>query len=1264
VVLTNTEQGVTREDTTNDKGEYEFLALLPGTYALQVQKAGFRRYEQKNLQFLVNSPTNQNVTLDIGATTQKVEVTAQAAPINTTDSSLGIAFGENQVKQLPLEGRNVPDLLSLQAGVVYLGNRTDINRNIDTRSGAVNGARSDQSNISLDGVDVNDSGGNAFTSVLPVTLDSVQEFRVTTSNYNADQGSSSGAQVSLVTKGGTNSFHGSAYEYHRNTVTSANDYFIKLSQLQQGQSNEAPKLLRNIFGGSLGGPIFKDRLFFFANYEGARQREENSAVRTVPTASLRDGVIFYACADPSQCPAGSVNGLSGASYDVSAGTKGLSPSQITAMDPLGLGPNPAMTSYFNTFPSPNDISVGDGFNYTGFRFKAPIKKNYDYYIARVDYKLTSSGSHTLYWRGALSNFANPGVPYLPGGAPAHSLVNYNKGSVVGYTAVLKSNLVNSFRWGFTRESVGDIGNSNEPWIFFRGLNTDPDAVTYSRDFQRPVHNIADDISWVKGSHTLQFGTSLAFIRNPRTSQTNSFSDGITNASSIDTAGFAVKSGSPFNPSNNGFPAADESFANSYDFPLIALLGMVTEVDASYNYLTDGSVQDQGAPVKRRFAADGYEFYAQDTWKIKPNFTLTYGLRYSLFSPPWEVNGQQVSPSLSLGKWFKQRGLNMAQGIPSNADPLVSFDLAGPANGGRKGYYDWDYHNFGPRIAFAWSPKGNSGISKSLFGEGNKTAIRGGFGIVYDRIGGGLLNTFDQFGSFGLSTGLTNPGGVVSAESSPRLTDINTIPQTDNNGDTLFVPAPPGGFPQTFPDTLDNGGFAIAWGLDDTIKTPYSYTIDFSVARELPHDFSLEVSYVGRLSHRLLIQEDLAMPLDLVDKQSGVGYFNAVTALAKLYRSGVTDETFDVSMLPANVEQYWTNMITPLSPGDSYGIGANPNTFGGCVNSGAGPTSTTSAVLAAFDLFCAGNLNETVPLFALDLFGIPGTAVDSDGNTINFYSPSAGLNSFFNKQYSSLYAWRSASNANYHAMQVSLRKRMSHGVQFDLNYTFSKSIDLASDAERISWVSGLGGQIINSWSPKQLRAVSDYDSRHQFNANWIAELPFGRGKLIGRDSSRLVDAFIGGWQLSGLFRITSGFPVNVFGGFNWPTNWELGGNAFLESKVKTGSFKNADGTVNIFKDGPAAISAFRAPFPGEAGARNQVIGDGFFGVDLGLAKRWNMPWSEKHKLQFRWEVFNVTNTPRFNVQSNPPELDISTTFGNYTGLLTNPRVMQFALRYEF
>src|SRR5437588_4644310 len=310
VTVSNQGLGLTRESTTGTTGEYEVLALPPGTYVLTVEMRSFRKYEQTNLQLLVNTPGTANVSLEVGTAVQTVEVSAQTVTLNTTDASLGIAFDENQVKALPLEAGNVPELLSLQAGVTYTGNRPDFNKDTDTRNGAVNGAHSDQSNITLDGVDVNaDTKGYAFTAVLPITQDSVQEFRVTTSNYNAEEGRSSGAQVALVTRSGTNQLHGGVFETHRNTLTSANDYFIKLAELQSGAPNTPPKLLRNNFGGYLGGPIKKDRLFFFINYEGHRQREAQSVVRIVPSAAMQDGVIQYVCEDPSQCPGGTVQGL-------------------------------------------------------------------------------------------------------------------------------------------------------------------------------------------------------------------------------------------------------------------------------------------------------------------------------------------------------------------------------------------------------------------------------------------------------------------------------------------------------------------------------------------------------------------------------------------------------------------------------------------------------------------------------------------------------------------------------------------------------------------------------------------------------------------------------------------------------------------------------------------------------------------------------------------------------------------------------------------
>ena len=1293
VTLVN-EKGAERTTVTGNQGEYDFVSLPPGAYNLTVAMLNFRTYERKDLQLLVNSPTTVNVTLEVGLSNQMIEVTAQAQALNTTDASLGAAFGENQVKSLPMEGRNVPDLLTLQPGVAYLGNRSDVDRNVDTRSGAVNGARSDQSNITLDGVDVNDQvSGSAFTSVLPVSLDSVQEFRVTTTNANADEGRSSGAQVALVTKSGTNSFHGSLYEYHRNTITSANDYFVKLSQLQSSQPNVPPKLIRNTFGGSLGGPILKDRFFFFANYEGARQREEASVVRIVPSDSLRAGSIRYVCgsSDPLCAPGNpKVNVVNTSLGPVAT----LTAPQIKSMDPLGIGVNSVMLTYFNSFPEPNDFSQGDTLNFVGYRFKGPIPTNKNWYIARADYKITRSGSHTLFWRGAVRNDISATAPYLPGRLPEDTLKDYSKGYVVGYTAVLKLSLINNFHWGFTRQSSGDIGNNDaQPFIFFRGLNDNSTSnnssrtVRRSRAFQTPVYNIVDDLSWTKGKHTLQFGTNIRFIRNPRNNFISSFSQGVTNSSGLDTAGISGTK-SPIDPGNHassGFPAVDSNFALDYDYPMIAMMGIVSEVDGQFNFDKTGTALPQGAPLKRRYGADEYEFYAQDSWRVKSNLTVNFGLRYSLFSPPWETNGVEVTPHgipigggkpLDLSQWFQLRGSKAAAGGSSVDDPLITYDLAGPANG-KKGYYDWDYHDFGPRVSFAYSPRATGGFLGNLFGNGDKTVIRGGFGIVYDRIGAGLLSTFEQNGAFGLSTSISAPIPCVGPSAldpcsgtpvAPRVTDLNFVPQNDFNGNQFFPKTPKGGFPFTYPPA--GTGLAIQWGLDNGIKTPYSYTIDFSVGRELPGNMSIEVSYVGRLAHRLLSQEDLAMPLNIRDPKSGVDYFTAMKTLAKLGFAR-TPASAVTSATVGPTAAFWQTLIHPSHPGDPYAP---------CGTNGIVTTDVVQAMYALDQ--CGGGKvhgfgNETTPLAELDYWGsdfsgiagITGVQTDSNNLAIHHYGTTYGPNAFFNSQFHSLRGWRNLGTANYNAMQVVLRKKLSHGVQFDFNYTYSKSIDLSSNAERIG-VDGslnIGGLTINSWSPYQFRGVSDFDTTHQFNTNWLIELPFGKGRWIARNANSFTQAVIGGWQLSGLARWTSGFPVTLDNSGTWPTNWQLEGAATVIGPAHPATTKRPDGTVNLFPQ-PLPVTytglgPFRHDLPGESGTRNPLRGPGFAGLDLGLSKRWKMPFGESHSLVLRWEVFNVLNLTRFDVGTINNSIS-SASFGNYSGLLTNPRVMQFALRYEF
>ena len=1257
VTLKSVAQEFERVTETSSDGGYQFLQLAPGEYSMLVESAGFKTLQKTKIVLIVNFPSTINVAMEVGAISEIVTVSARDALLNTRDASLGIGFDETQVKQLPLDGRNVPDLLSLQAGVTYTGNRSDVD---DLRTGSVNGARNDQSNVTVDGIPVNDEGGHPFTSVLPVTLDSVQEFRVTTSNYNSDEGTSSGAQVQLITKSGTDKFHGSVYEYHRNTATSANDYFIKQAQLSSGEPNSPPKLIRNVFGASVGGPLRRKGLYFFLNYEGARRAEEQAAVALVPTASFRDGVIQYLCTtnadgtlDTASCPGGSVTGLSGQTYSVAPGYAPASPGALASMDPLQRGASQGVLDYLNNFPLPNSLTAGggDGVNTAGLNWRAPFSDSKNSYIGRLDF-ITKDDKHRVSISGASANESSPGVPFYPGQEPSTTFVNHSKGIIVQYSSTLRPSLLNSFRYGFIRESIGNLGITNQPQTYLTfGLN----LTAYSSSFQRPTHTFADDLTWIKGHHSLQFGTQISFIREPRQGNSTSFSSADTEPFFLDSA-ISQNPDSPLNPVNycpgsQCLPGVDPSFATSYDWSVTSLLGVISKVDAVYNYGRDANVLAQGVPTQRRFAINSYEFYLQDSWKVRPSLTLNYGLRYSLFSPPWETNGLQVSPTENLGAWLKQRESNMLAGRPSNLDTPIAYDWSGPANG-KPGFYDWDYRNLAPRFGFAWAPTANrNNLFGSIVGNG-KTVVRGGFSFAYDRFGQGLVDTYDQTGSFGLNIDLPNPPAAAATLScAPRVVDINVMPTGEYCGFDVFPSAPAANFPQPFP----SGAFLASWGMDRSMKTPYAYTFNLSVARELGAGFQIQASYVGRLGRHLLSQQDFAMPFNLYDPASKTSYYAAATALARIYRSGVTTSTFDPTSLPPAIQEYWTNIIAPLAPGGAYLLG----TAGGCGSDS--PTSTTSPVVMAFDLFCATSTNETLGLEVLDYFGIPDA---NDSSAV--YFPSGGQFSFYNPQYSTLYGWRTTGTSNYNSLQLSLQHRMQQGIQFDVNYTYSKSIDTASDPERAggSPYNGLLGAVVSTWNPNGLRGPSDFDLRHQLNANWIWEIPFGKGRRFGTQASGIAKAFLSDWQLSGLFRMTSGFPISINNGYAWATNWTGAGNANQDSPVHTGAFKK-DGYVSLFANGSAGRDSFSFNFPGQSGQRNELRGDGYFGWDMSLSKRWIMPWLEGSSLQFRWEVFNVPNATRFNVETVTRSLtDSPQTFGNYNGLLTSPRVMQFALRYDF
>src|SRR5579864_7247647 len=442
IVLTDTATGLQRTTASNSTGLYQFLDVAPGTYRLDATAKGFAPFLASKVTLVVKTPSTVNIKFQVAGGATTVTVEGQAPLINRTDASLGNTIEQEQIAELPIADRNVVYLLSLQPGVAYLGGAAETNQATDTRSGAVNGVRSDQSNVTLDGIGVNDqNNGYAFTSVLNTPPDSVEEFRVTTANSNADSGYSSGGQVALVTKSGTNAFHGSAYEYNRNTIFSANDPFLKNSQLSSGESNTAPKLLRNEFGVTLGGPVMKNRLFFFANYEGRRDAEGSSTLRTVPSPTLAAGNLVYLCQtnpdgspDTVDCPGGTVNGVTG----VTPGYYALGPTQIQQIDPEGIGVNQNVLALLNQYPGANESTAGDGSNTLGYRFSPNVDRSFNTYITRLDYHITSSGSEALFARGEMQNFKEPGPQQFPGRASARNFLDDSKGLTIGFTSILRS----------------------------------------------------------------------------------------------------------------------------------------------------------------------------------------------------------------------------------------------------------------------------------------------------------------------------------------------------------------------------------------------------------------------------------------------------------------------------------------------------------------------------------------------------------------------------------------------------------------------------------------------------------------------------------------------------------------------------------------------------------------------------------------------------------------------------------------------------------
>lgn len=1205
VKLTDMQKNTSRTATTGDNGTYSFELVPVGDYRVEVEAKGFKKSIIGGIHAAVANPSPVDVRLEIGSVAETVTVTANAGEqlVNKEDATLGNVINEKQITQLPLLGRSVPNLLTLQPGV--------------TRDGYVAGARADQSNITLDGVDINEQQTNSIGSVtdnatttqlpanntvLRLNSEAIQEFRVITTNATAAQGRSAGAQVSVVTKGGTNNFKGSVFWFHRPTRLSANDFFNNRIGLKR------PTLIRNNYGGSFGGPVIKNRIFFFYDYEADRRVTQTSVSRTVPMASLGQGLVRYTN------PSGTITALT--------------PAQMATIFPQLNGENPlavaALAAAAAKYPA-NDCTGGDRCVNTGaFRFNAPTPVQLNSHSAKFDFNITKR--QQLFARANVIYDKTAQAPDFPD-TPAPGVWSHPTGLAIGHTWTPTERIVNRFVYGYTRESFTQQGDSSDNAITFRFVFS---PRLFTRDLVRvtPVHNFVDDLSWVRGNHTWQFGANVRSINNSRTSFSNAFDNAVTNPS------FYAGAGTTISNAINAFSPLASGQASLVQNAATAVLGRFSQYTANFTFGHSGDLLTSGTPSVRNLATQEYEGYVNDSWKIRPNLTLNLGLRYSLSRPVYEKNGFEAKPNISLSDYFARR-LAAAKAGTDFTDALT-IQLSGPANGATP-LYHWDKNNFQPAISVAWSPHFKNPFLKKIFGENETSVLRGGFRMLNDAYGEAIAVNFDLNNSLGFTSNTTIAANTFNTTTrpAPLFTGfgqaVRPLPGITLPGKLTFPQQKPLDFARR-----------IESSFDENLRTPTEYIWDFAYERNLPHGLFIQAAYVGRAGRHLLATRDVMALADIVDPKSGMDWYTAAGTLEQLRAAGTP--VTSVAAIP-----YFENLFPGLAA--SY-LAYYASIFGANTANAvfAGATNATQAIYASALRF---NSNDWTTIQD-DLEGALGRAI------------------FYQEQYGALSAFGSIARSNYHAGNLTIRERLGRSLTMDFNYTLSHSLD---DASGLQTSTSYGGAfILNPILQRQSYANSDFDIRHLVNMSSVWELPFGRGRHFGGNVNRWADMALGGWQMTGILRWNSGPVVpSPFDDARWATNWNVQSNGVRITPVQTSPCTaDATSTPKLFCNTKAAYQSWRNARPGEAGDRNVLRNVGYFSLDMGMSKSFKI--GETRSLQLRFEAFNVTNTQRMGafdasrtglgLTVNPSSANPPANWTNYTAIQGAPRQMQFGARLVF
>jgi carboxypeptidase family protein len=1234
VTATNEATGVSRDTKTNASGDYVFPEVPVGTYTLSFDLSGFKTNVRKGVTLQLNQVITLNMAMQIGQTKEIVEVTSEAPLVDTTSTQLGAVVNDRAVNQLPLNQRDTYQFLQLQPGVVSpfaAGTGGNIVYGSDqTGAVSVNGGRGRSNNFSVNGGDANDQFVN-LPAIQP-TPDSIEEFRVLSNTFDAEYGRNSGSVVNVVTKSGTNALHGNVYEFFRNDKLNARNFF-ELTR---------PEFRQNQFGGTLGGPIKKDRTFFFLSYEGRRIRKPSTgSIVPVPTAaerptnSLNGQVVSdfsegFVPGDPnfptfsgsltnsaqltqrSGCQA-AVTAIGGGAINDGVSYQSIFPNNqipIACMDPVAV-------DLLQLVPQANRP---DGVDFQGTEIG---RVRGDQATLRLDHRINNQQNLNVYYYFnddhavqpfAFFQFAGANVPGF-GSIVEERFQQWN----LSHTWTLNPNTVNEARFTYLREgqrtfqhpqhttnvidscppslpgqpavTTGPTGNcfndpsnpalgitpnlgpSREglPFIqlsggFVIGNNSEGELPQVGNSFQW-----SDNLTKVKGTHTLKFGGD---VRRMRFDQTLFF----------DVSGEYFYFGG--GPNDTGF----QNFYPNY------LLGLPDEYG-------------QGAAQHENVRSTALYLFAQDSWKIKPNLTLNYGLRWELTTPIADIGhrvqtfrpGQQdtvfpcVIGSVGAQELGVAPGTSCAPG--SDLESVFPTGLVVPGDKGVPNALTQTYYKaFAPRIGLAWSP-----------GHSGKTSIRSGFGLFYNPIEQLVLEQFSAEPPFGGSSFVFNTQfNTPFLGQDPTITNPNPFngilnPQHGQNVDwSVFRPI------------LLFGEF------QPHMRTQYTAQYNLTIQRELTKDLVLQVGYVGTQAHRLLATHD-------------INFGNSQTCLDLNNISNLTGD--------ANLA------CGPFFADSPFFIPAGEIPAGVTLHMPYGSQSVVTGPNAT-DI----NLVGLRPFSSPKCDPFSGSGCPPDGIPV----------------FSNIFAQDTVANSAYNSLQISLEKRFSHGLQLQGAYTYSKSFDQASSFENL----------LNPINPRLSRSLSLFDARNRFVLSYYWEPPVP--KYTGA-KGKLLD----GWALSGIVTLQSGFPIRItsqadnelISSFDFETvgepdqlkpfkrqNAHNGGCALgtgpssLEGAA-CNTVPNLYFDPNTFTENPDVVPSLLGRF-GNA-PRTICCGPGIRNFDFSVQK--NIPVTESTRLEFRAEFFNAFNHTMF---LNP---DGNTTDGSTFGEVTqarDPRLVQFALKLFF